>query len=100
VGQAVKQPTWTTLALELLIGREDFMTTVQVAREIGATYNQACAALVHLRKRHAIDCVIERDGVAWWFATPDYDDRLLTHDERKPETKPRKRRSGLKRGKA
>ena len=31
-----KQPTWTSLALTLLTKRDDFLTTKQIAAEIGA----------------------------------------------------------------
>lgn len=91
-----KQPTWTTLSLELLVKRDDFLTTHQVAVMIGATYNQASAALFHLRKRHAIDIVIDK-GIGYWFATPDGDDRSFHCDERVPENKPRRPRRSTKR---
>ena len=81
-----KQPTWTALTLAALESRPDnFMTAAQLRAATGATRNQQSAALIHLRKRHAVDCVVEPDGVAWWFATTAYDDRTKHVDERCPE---------------
>lgn len=91
-----KQPTWTSLALELLMKRDDFLTTQQVAAEIGAEYNQASAALHHLRQRHAVDILIDK-GIGYWFATPDGDDRSFHLDERTPENKPRRPRRSTQR---
>lgn len=88
----LKQPTWTTLTLELLKGRDDFMTTKQIAAAVGAKYDQAHAALYHLRMHRAVDCVIEPNGVAWWLATPTDDDRSFIRDERALEDRPRCRR--------
>lgn len=78
-----KKPTWTYLALKQLEAQPDnFMTTAQLRSSTGANCGQMSAALIHLRKRHAIDCVIEPDGVAWWFATTQYDDRCKCFDAR------------------
>jgi hypothetical protein len=87
-----KQPTWTTLTLELLKGRDDLMTVRQVAKEIGATLDQARASLIHLRKYRAVEVVVEPDGTAWWLATPENDNRCKHLDERTPEDRPRCRR--------
>jgi hypothetical protein len=76
-------PSHVHLVLELLVARDDFLSTRGVAGELRLTYNQALAALTHLRNHRAVDCVVQPDGVAWWFATPGYDDRLRTIDERK-----------------
>jgi len=83
-----KAPTWTTLTLELLSRRDDFLTTKQVAREIGASDDQARAALFHLRRCHATDILVDR-GIGYWFATPENDSRSKHLDERTPESKPR-----------
>ena len=87
-----KQPTWTTLVLELLTGRDDFMTARQIRTAIGANVNQASAALSSLRQYRCVDCVVEPNGIAWWFATPETDQRCSHLDERTPEDKPRNRR--------
>ena len=78
-----KKPTWTYLVLKHLEAQPDnFMTAAQLRSSAGANCDQMSAALIHLRKRHAIDCVVEPDGVAWWFATTQYDDRCRHCDER------------------
>ncbi len=87
-----RPPTWTTLVLELLKRRDDFMTTKQAAAAVSAKYDQAHAALYHLRLHRAVDGVIEPNGVAWWFATPTDDNRCHHHDERALEERPRCRR--------
>jgi hypothetical protein len=95
----ITQPTWTSLATQALEGRDDFMTTAQLSAETGADRGQMNAALSHLRRHHAVDCVIERDGVAWWFATTACDTRLKCLDERALETCPRQRRTYRKKPK-
>jgi len=82
-----KKPTWTCRVMETLTGREDFMTAAQLRAALGCNINQMSAALIHLRRRQAIDCVVEPNGVAWWFATPETDDRSKHVDERVPEEK-------------
>lgn len=68
------------------------MTAYQLAAAIGSNTGQTTAAIFHLHKRHAIDCV-ESDVRLYWFATPGDDDRLKTIDERTPE-EPGTRRRG------
>lgn len=80
-----KKPTWTSLILAFLTDQNDFRSTAQIRQAVGANCNQASAALIHLRRRQAIDCVIEPGGVAWWMATPECDDRCRHCDERTPE---------------
>lgn len=91
--------TWTCKVLRELANRDDFLTAKRIREAVGGNPNQISAALIHLRKRKAIDCIVEPDGVAWWFATPDSDDRTSHVDERKPETKPRNRKKGFPRRK-
>jgi len=79
-----KQPTWTCRVMELLTKTDDFMTARQIRVAIGANENQVSAALIHLRRRHAVDCV-EQDNALWWYATPETDDRVKRVDERVPE---------------
>lgn len=86
IRRANKKPTWTYLVLKALESKPDnFMTAPQLRVMTGANLNQMSAALIYLRKRHVVDCVVEPDGVAWWFATTQYDDRQRTVDERCPE---------------
>lgn len=90
---ALKQPTITSLVLEALRVQDDFMSNIMLMRFTGSSADQVSAATHHLRKRHAIDCVIEPDGRAWWYALPPESDNRAFHvDERAPETRPRRRK--------
>lgn len=92
--KCAKDPTWTTLVLDALRGCDDFLSYAMLRKITGASSTQVSAACHHLRKRHAVDCVIEVDGVAWWYALPsEQDDRSRTVDARAPEVNPRKRRT-------
>lgn len=91
-----KEPTWTSLVLELLEARDDFLTYEAIRAATGGSRDQISAACIHLRRRRAIDCIVEPDGVAWWFATPETDNRSTHVDFRAPEAKPRKRRRTAK----
>jgi hypothetical protein len=89
-----KDPTWTHLVVEALRGCDDFLNYRMLAAITGGNPSQVSAACFHLRKRHVIDCVIEVDGVAWWYALPpEEDNRSRVHEVRCPECKPRKRRT-------
>lgn len=93
--KADKRPTHTRLVLEALVcWPQDFASAHQLMEATGSSYNQISAALFHLRKRHAVDVVIEADGTAWWFATPGDDERTRVLDERTPEARPRRPRRG------
>ena len=88
-----KEPCWTKLILDALRGCDDFLNYRMLEKITGGNNNQISAACFHLRKRHAIDCVIENNGVAWWYALPpEQDNRSRTVDARAPEVNPRKRR--------
>ena len=88
-----KEPTWTHLVEQALRGCDDFLNYRMLDKITGGNTNQVSAACFHLRKRHAIDCVIENNGVAWWYALPpENDDRTIIRTERTPEVNPRKRR--------
>ena len=92
-----KQPTCTSLVLEALVGSDDFLNNRKLMEATGCNIGQVSASTHHLRKRHAIDCVVEPDGVAWWYALPpESDNRMYHHDERTPETKPRRRRKSTR----
>ena len=89
-----KRPTWTSIVMKKLEEKPDnFMTAEQLRNTTGANHNQMSATLIHLRKCNAVDCVIEPNGVAWWFATTQYDDRQYQVNERAPEYHCRCRRS-------
>lgn len=92
-----KEPTWTHLVAEALHGCDDFLDYRMLRQITGASSTQVSAACFHLRKRHAIDCIIEPNGVAWWYALPpESDDRSIIRTERTPEVNPRKRRKSRK----
>lgn len=92
-----KRPTYTHLVLEALVHwPSDFATLRQLVQATGATVNQVPAALHHLRKRRAVDVVIESSGDGFWYATPEDDDRTRHLEERTPEERPRKPRKPRK----
>lgn len=86
-----KEPTSTSLVLELLIRADDFRTSRQIQGELGLDVNHVAAALCHLRKHQAVDCIEQPDAL-WWYATPQNDTRTRTHAERTPEARPRRPR--------
>ena len=89
-----KEPCSTKLVLDALRGCDDFLNYRMLEKITDRSVNQVSAACFHLRKRHAIDCIIEPDGVAWWYALPpESDDRSVIRTERTPEVNPRKRRT-------
>lgn len=92
----LKQVTYTTQVFEWLTKQNDFATHHQVQSALGITRPQALASLVHLRKYKAVDCIVEPDGVSWWFATPEADSRTKVLVERTPEAKPRRTRRTAK----
>lgn len=86
MNRADRRPTHTRLVLQALADwQQDFASIRDLMAATGSSYNQVSAALFHLRARHAVDVVVERDGQAWWFATPGDDDRTKVVDERVPE---------------
>jgi hypothetical protein len=86
------RPTHTKLVLEALSAwPDDFATVAELMAATGSARNQTSAALHHLRKRHAVDVVIQQ-GTGYWYATPGYDDRTRHVDERTPEDRPRRTR--------
>jgi hypothetical protein len=86
-----KEPTATTLVLTALRAVDDFMDRRMLRVALpGVKHDQIGAALIHLRKHHAVDVVIEHDGVGWWYAAaPANDNRSRVVDLRTPETRPR-----------
>lgn len=89
----LKELTCTTRVLEALRARDDFTPSRLLVALTGCSLNQVSASCVHLRKHRAIDCVVEPDGVAWWFPLPEASDNRAYHrDERTPESRPRRPR--------
>lgn len=90
-----KEPTTTALVLHALIDEASdpaggFLNYTMLMQRTGRSFNQVSAACFHLRKRHAIDLIIQA-GEAWWYETTVQDDRSFKLEERTPESKPRKR---------
>ena len=90
----LKRTTYTTQVLEFLRSRDDFLTRPQIRDALRLANDQVVATLIYLRKCKAVDCIIEPDGVAWWFATPDSDQRTRPLGEIKAEPIRRKRPAG------
>ena len=80
-----KQPSFTSLVLAALEAADDFLSVADLrARVSELTSNRATASLAHLFKRKAVGVLIS-DGVTYWYATPDTDDRAFVIDEKKRE---------------
>lgn len=94
------KPTVTTLILNLLKARDDFMDYAQIRESTGQDQNHVSAACFHLRQHRAIDCIINPDGHVWWFALPSVEDnRYRVLDEIKDGvTRPRRRKCGTPAG--
>lgn len=93
-----KKVTSTSLVLEQLRACDDFMDHNMLIKATGEDCSHVSAALHHLRKHRAADCVVNPDGKAWWFALPpEDDDRSRTCTERAIEgkRKPRKTRKAM-----
>lgn len=92
-----KEPTWTHLVEQALRGCDDFLNYRMLEKVTGGNVCQISAACFSLRKYRVVDCVIEADGVAWWYALPPEEDKRSAHrEERTPEVNPRKRRTTKK----
>lgn len=87
----MKERTATTLVMDALLRADDFRTGRQLMDELKLDTNHVSAALCHLRKYSAVDCV-EGEDALWWFATPENDQRTKVLRERTPESRPRKPR--------
>lgn len=88
-----KEPCATKLVLDALRECDDFLNYRMLEKITDKNARQVSAACIHMRKRHAIDCIVEPDGTAWWYALPpESDNRTIIRTERAPEINPRKRR--------
>lgn len=94
----LKQETCVFRVFEALKARDDFMNAAMVQEAAGTNLNQTLASLHHLRKYRAVDVIIDRDGIGWWYATPDTDTRTFTRLEITPEAEPRRARKSTARG--
>ena len=89
---ADKKPTWVHLVSQAMVEYDDFMTAYDLIAATGGTINQVSAALSHLRKCKAADCLAV-EGQLFWFDTSGSDTRLKTVDERVPEEPGTRRRA-------
>ena len=88
-----KMPTHTNLVLDALVAADDFLTIAQIqGRCRTSSLNQIRAALFQLRRQRAVDVVIEQDGISYWMATVETDQRVRVVLERTPEKAPRNRK--------
>lgn len=89
----LKEQTCTSKVMEALQARDDFMTKRHIAEATGLDNHRTTSCLHHLRKYKAVDFMVEDNGTSWWYVLPqECDTRLAVHEERTPESKPRKRR--------
>jgi hypothetical protein len=94
----IKVPTATSVVEHEMKFLDDFVTSKQLQKITRLDANHVGAALSHLKKHRAVDC-LESEGQLWWFSTPDMDTRCRTVQERTPEKKPRKQRKSSNKNK-
>lgn len=95
LNKADRKPTVTKLVLDALQVCDDFLSLELLRAATGANNNQITAALHHLQKRKAVDCVVGPDDLLWWFATGE-DDRQRIVEERVAEPPGNRTRRGRK----
>jgi hypothetical protein len=85
-------PTTVGLVEEALQERgEEFTSLPMLVKITGRSSAQVSAALHHLRVHRAVDVVVEKDGTGWWFATPDFDNRLRKNQGYTEHKKPNRK---------
>lgn len=88
----------TTLVLEALRAQDDFMNYTMLREKTREPFNRVSAACHHLRRVRAIDCIIDPEGVAWWYVLPpEEDQRTCVRSEHAPYSKHRWKRKETKR---
>ena len=75
-----KKTTCTKLVLDWLVELDDFATRNQIVEGAAVTSSQVTATLHDLKRYKAID-VMDVDGVLWFYATADRDNRSRHCDE-------------------
>ena len=90
----IKIPTWTTLVEEALRAQDDFMDYRMLMKATRGTYSQISAACFSLREYRVIGCLVNPDGVAWWYARPKEDDTRHYHRDEQAPGKPKNRKAG------
>jgi len=90
-----QEPSCVSLVFGVLVGSDDFKTVQQLKDETRCNMNQVLAATHHLQKYKAAEMMYS-NGTTYWYATPDTDTRICSHDLRTPENKPRKTRRSPK----
>ena len=96
----VKELTHTFLVEDALKKRDDFMSVQDLINAGCGTKTQVIMTLIWLRRKKVVDVVINPSGESWWFLLPpEMDNRIRNIQERKMETKKRKkshrRRTGI-----
>lgn len=79
----MKDTTVTTLVFDYLVKIDDFATAPTIAEAIKLNTELVRSALNFLRKCQAVTTT-EADNRLWWGATPAYDTRKRTFEERAP----------------
>ena len=75
-----RHPTYVSLVLEYLVKVDDFTHIHAIVNETTISISLVRRALLHLKHHHAVDAV-DAQGVLYWFATPESDNRLHTMKE-------------------
>lgn len=87
-----KEPTATGEVTRALTAKDDFMSLDELVAVTGKSRKQVMSALWTLQHYfRAVECVRQGNEL-WWFVTPQTDTRMVTYDERTPESKPRRRK--------
>lgn len=89
----IKEVTITTKVTDILRTKDDFVNLDELAKLTGETRKVIQMTMWYLRKIRVADCIVEKDGVSWWFALPEAEDqRMRVLSERYPETAKRRRK--------
>jgi hypothetical protein len=82
-------PTTTTLVKETLGDGTVLLSEGEICDHTGRKPNQVNAALWHLVRVHAVVRLDDEDGTAYYYGTPERDERTRIIDNRYPEETPR-----------
>jgi len=85
---AVIAPSNVSIVLNCLIAVDDFVSTAEVRQITGLTSKATFVSLQYLQQRKAV-ITVEANGVVYWGATPNDDDRIRHIDEKRKEDEPR-----------
>lgn len=74
------RPTDASVLLAYLVKLDDFANRKMIRTATQMPSNRVNAAIAHLQRHHAIDCVVVNERELWFYATPGTDDRLKIKD--------------------